>query len=64
MEIVCPWCRADLTSPPYLHPQIPQHEERGYGRWCPGSFSYPDQIKDVADIRHRNGWDRKLPAHP
>lgn len=65
MMIVCPWCRRELR-PDRHHPQeLPPHqEEAGGSRTCLGSYSTPDEIRDLGDIRHRNGWDRKLPAHP
>lgn len=64
MMIVCPWCRTALTAAAHRYPEIPQHEEPGYSGRCPASFSYPEAFRDLADIRYRNGWDRKLPAHP
>lgn len=66
MKVTCPWCRSSLTTTTYRYPEVPEHGEPGHGGTCPGSYSDQNHtyLKALGDIRYRNGWDRRLPAHP
>lgn len=65
MLITCPWCRKGLRLDRHCPQELPHHREEGLdSRTCLGSYSTLDGVRDLADIRYRNGWDRKLPAHP